>query len=275
MLPDHLKAERALAAHLQRVLIVDPAPAFARLLGDLLKGMGGRHVWTETSTTAALGVCKNFEPQIIFCEFAGKGVDGVTFLKSLRRSNLASRTAPVVIVTSEATAAAIVASRNAGAHEFLRKPFTTRDLTRRIEAVFLRPRAWIEGINYIGPDRRRFNSGEYGGPRKRQSDAAELSVEARLHQSLSILKTATDAIESDPTQALRAMRAQCRELKAIAEELEDASLTAGAGELETSLEEAARSGVLSRSAVTARAAGLLARLAREPVDDKARAARSA
>ena len=82
------------------------------------------------------------------------------------------------MVTAEATAAAILAARHAaGVHEFLRKPYTIKDVMRRLDAAILRQREWIEAVSYIGPDRRRFNSGDYVGPRKREDRP---STDARL-----------------------------------------------------------------------------------------------
>src|SRR5208283_5007257 len=123
------------------------------------------------------------------------------------------RRAPVIMFSAEATAAAIIGARDAGVHEFLRKPFTIKDLMRRLEAVAMRPRDWVEGIGYVGPDRRRFNSGDYSGPLKRRVDHAVTPDEARLVQALKILKAATAAIESDPRQALRSMLAQAEDLR--------------------------------------------------------------
>src|SRR5215217_8938999 len=67
---------------------------------------------------------------------------------------------------------------DAGVHEFLRKPFTSGDLLKRVENVALKPRTWIEAVGYVGPDRRRFNSGEYSGPTKRKSDRAATGAAA-------------------------------------------------------------------------------------------------
>ena len=44
------------------------------------------------------------------------------------------RQAPVITVTGAATAGAILAARDAGVHEFLRKPYSMKDLVRRLEA---------------------------------------------------------------------------------------------------------------------------------------------
>ena len=156
---------------LQRVLVVDPTPAAARLMGDLLKEMGARQVVTAARTDAALAICHDFVPQLVVVEFAGPELDGLDFTSRLRRSPMACRQAPVIMVTAEATAASIVGARNAGVHEFLRKPYTAGDLFRRVENVTCKSRPWIEAVMYVGPDRRRFNSGEFAGAKKRRSDA--------------------------------------------------------------------------------------------------------
>jgi DNA-binding response OmpR family regulator len=116
------------------------------------------------------------------------------------------------MISAQATAAAIIGARDSGVHEFLRKPFTIKDLVRRLEAVATRPRDWIEGIGYVGPDRRRFNSGNYAGALKRRVDHVATPDEARFVQALKILKAALAALETDPRQALRSMRAQAEEL---------------------------------------------------------------
>ena len=252
------KLARQLAPYLQRVLVVDGSHAGSRLLCELLKAIGAKHVYAEATGAGGMAACKSFEPQVIFTELAGKDLDGLSFVRALRRSSMSCRQAPVIRVTAEATAAAIVASRNAGVHEFLRKPFTTKDLARRLEAVFLRSRDWIEAINYVGPDRRRFNSGEYQGPRKRQSDHPAMADAARIRQALVILKSAIKAIESDPMQALRSMQAQTVELQKVAASLKDPKLTAAAAVFERCLMASAQSGILSRSDVEASSASLWA-----------------
>jgi CheY-like chemotaxis protein len=197
---------------MQRVLIVDAQAASCRLLADLLRDVCNCQIWTAPDQARALTVALTSEPYMIFVDH-GPAFDGLAFTRTLRRSDLACRKAPVIMLASEATAAVILGARDAGVHEFLRKPFTIRDLSRRLEAVATRPRDWVEGVGYVGPDRRRFNSGDYSGPLKRRVDHAETPDEARVHQALRILKAALGAIETDPRQALRAMLAQAMILR--------------------------------------------------------------
>lgn len=112
------------------------------------------------------------DPQIVFVEYAGPDLDGPGFTRALRRSQFPCRQAPVIMVTSTSTPSAILAARDSGVHEVLRKPYALKDLVRRLEAVFLKSRDWIEAQAYVGLDRRRFNSAEFDGRRKRTADKA-------------------------------------------------------------------------------------------------------
>jgi len=174
------KVIKRMAPLLQRVLIVDPQAAPTRLLSELMRNMVLSQVWTADANRPALRLAGTCDPQIIFVEMSSGAVDGMAFTRALRRSHHACRYAPIIMVTSQATAASILAARDAGVHEFLRKPFTMKDLLRRLEAVTLRKRDWVEAVGYIGPDRRRFNSGDYKGALKRRSDTPETPEAERM-----------------------------------------------------------------------------------------------
>lgn len=237
------------AKYLERVLIVDPQPPAARLLNELLKDSGARFVRIETSLKGAMAAARDDDPQIIFTEFRGPMLDGLAFVRQLRRSELHCRKAPVIMVTAEATASSIIGARDVGVHEFLRKPFTIKDLVRRLEAVTGRPRDWVEGVGYVGPDRRRFNSGDYQGPRKRKSDIAATPESVRVDQAMRILKSAIGALESDPRQALRAMQAQAIDLIRSGGQTGDTRLASAAQVLRTVVEGQMAAGQISRHAL--------------------------
>jgi CheY-like chemotaxis protein len=166
------KLMQRLAPSLQRVLVLDPNPNSGKMMVELMRDFGGRHVVHVTSTRNHLDSVVNTEPQIILTEYLGQDFDGLAFITELRRSALPQRTVPIILYTAEATVQSIKGARDAGAHEFLRKPYTIKDLFRRVENVILKPRDWIEAKMYVGPDRRRFNSEAYVGPKKRKSEAA-------------------------------------------------------------------------------------------------------
>ncbi|RAK59929.1 response regulator [Phenylobacterium hankyongense] len=247
---------------LRRVLIVDPQPASARMVAELMQSACRPDVWMAPTAAKALSLAAKVDPDLIFCELAAEKLDGLAFTRSVRRSDLACRQAPVILTARDAPAPAILAARDAGAHEFLRRPFTMKDLTRRLEA--LGPRDWVEAVDYVGPDRRRFNSGDYTGPLKRQADQAGTSESMRIAQALKILRSALSALESDPKQATRAMLAQAADLQIAATAISDNRLASATTDLHRYLSETAGAGTpLNRGETERRAAPLLAYMPRE------------
>lgn len=224
---------------LRRILIADPQPASARMFSELMRDIANSHIWIAASTERALKIAETCDPQVIVVELGDERVDGLGFTRKVRRSTWSCRKAPVITITGAATAAMILAARDAGVHEFLRKPYSMKDLLRRLEAVTLRDRDWVEGVGYIGPDRRRFNSGEYAGPLKRRTDGSETPYQQKINQALKIIRAAAAAAESDPQQAMRAMLTQATTLQGLAT---DFKLTLAASEFYRHLTRAVNAG---------------------------------
>ncbi len=232
------KTMQKIAPVVRRVLIVDPNPAAARLLSDLLKGFGSRDVAVEGDEARVIDLAREMEPGLILTERAGPKLDGEALARRIRRSSLSCRRVPIIMVTAEATASSIKGARDSGVHEFLRKPFTSGDLFRRVENLATKPRDWVEAVGYIGPDRRRFNSDDYAGPGKRKADKPASAAEAVVavkDQAMRILNSALTQFDTDPMQAVRAIKQQAETLKALAIKTGDASLAIAAAGLETSL----------------------------------------
>jgi DNA-binding response OmpR family regulator len=231
-----------MAPMLQRVMVVDPQPAGARLIGELMRDVARSQIWVAESNEKAIRLAGSYDPHIIFAEMGPAPLDGIAFVRELRRSHLAARYAPVIMVTAQATAGGILAARDAGVHEFLCKPFTMKDLLRRLEAVTLRQRDWVEAVNYVGPDRRRFNSGDYSGSLKRRSDTTATPDAERLAQALKILRSAINAVGIDPSQAMRSMQAQVADLRKCGMSVADLTLTTAAIDFGRYLDEIEKKG---------------------------------
>lgn len=235
-MPSRGMSTESMVPLLKRVLIADPNAGSTRLISGIIRDVLRSHVWTAPTTDRALKLANNVNPNIIFVEFAADGLDGLGFTRQLRKGEFTCRKAPVVMVTGHATSTSILAAREAGVHEFLCKPFSLKDLIRRMEAVTLRQRDWVESMDYIGPDRRRFNSGDYTGTRKRKSDPALPTDQERIDQALKILRNAILTAERDPAQALRCMLAQAQDIKRAAIAMVDGLLAQAAADLHDYLE---------------------------------------
>lgn len=249
---------------LQRVMIVDPQPVGARLIADLMRDVAQSQIWVADTPIKAMSLAGAFDPQIVFVEMGPTPLDGIAFTRELRRSHIQARYAPVIMVTGQATAAGILTARDAGVHEFLRKPFTMKDLLRRLEAVTLRQRDWVEAVSYVGPDRRRFNSGDYSGALKRRSDTKATPDSERMAQALKILRSAIAAVGADPVQAMRAMRVQATELRKCGVSVADLKLTTAAIDFGQHLDVIEKKGApYDGEALLAKAATLLAYLPKD------------
>jgi DNA-binding response OmpR family regulator len=241
-----------------RILVIDPNLATAKMLANLLRAISpSAQVYGAKDAHAALVLAGEVGPQLVFVEAAAPGLDGMAFTRAFRRSDLNCREAPIVMVFGEVKAAQILGARDSGVHEFLRRPISMGDLERRLDAVGGRPRDWIEAVNYVGPDRRRFNSADYQGPNKRRTDGNKTAN--KINQALRIVLSASRQLNADPVQATRALNTQARiliELSAGQDALR--RLGAAAAAMQTYLQAAARQGSpLTKDQVETYAANVL------------------
>jgi len=242
----------------QPAIIVDPDRSTVDLVRSLLRSAREIRSVGAADMTSAWRILAQGEPKLVFIAHVPPALNAPQLTRSLRRSDLASRKAPVVMLAAETTEAQIMAARDAGVHEVLRKPFTMSDLMLRVDTVLGRRRDWVEGIGYVGPDRRRFNSAQFAGQRRRRFDREESSPEsARVGQALKIMKVAIEAADSDPRQALRALRVQADELQTAAIAMADFSLAGAAKTLKAYLDTAVERGRFSRQDCARELSGLL------------------
>jgi len=271
VIEDEQKLVRKMSPLLQRVMIVDSAINSARMLAEQMRGISLGHSDIAGNAATAHSLASQTDPQLIFVDLGADHADGIGLIRKIRRSYMGYRKAPIIAIISQPTADLIIAARDAGVHEFLRKPYNTRDLLRRLEAVTLRPREWIEAMQYVGPDRRRFNSGDYKGSLKRKSDL-EVTDQARIDQALKIIKSSLLAIGADPAQALRSLRTQTEILKTSGPRVGDMVLTEAATVFHDFLVNATEHGLLDPRDTLTKAGPLLALLPKDDIKPVARTA---
>ena len=224
-------------------LIVDPDRSTVELVRSLLLTVRRIRTIGAPDVETAWKLLGDADPKLIFIAHAPPTLHAPQFTRELRRSDLAARKTPVVMLANDPTQSQITAARDSGVHEVLRKPFTLADLLLRVDTVLKRRRGWVEGVGYVGPDRRRFNSALLASQRRRRFDKEMLSPEnARIGQALKIMKVALEAIDKDPRQALRALRAQAEELQEAAVAMADYALAGAAKTLKVYLETAVERG---------------------------------
>jgi DNA-binding response OmpR family regulator len=242
----------------QPAVIVDPDRSTVELVGSLLRSARKIRALGAADVMSAWRLLDLHEPKLVFIAHAPPVLNAPQLTRELRRSDLVARKAPVVMLATNPTERQIMAARDAGVHEVLRKPFTLSDLTLRVDVVLKKPRDWVEAVGYVGPDRRRFNSAQFAGQRRRRFDREAASPEnARIGEALKIMKLAIEAIDADPRQALRVLRVQSDELQTAAVAIADFSMAGAAKTLKAYLDTAVERGRFSSQECARELSGLL------------------
>lgn len=158
---------------LLKVLLVDDNHHMRVMLTEILRALGVRTVFEANDGTEALQMLRNQPVDIIMTDLAMAPLDGIDFVRLLRKSNGPSQMTPVIMITGHCTLARVNEARDAGVNEFLAKPLTARGVLDRVALVIDHPRGFVRTDTYFGPDRRRRSDQNWDGPWRRESDAAQ------------------------------------------------------------------------------------------------------
>ncbi len=116
-----------------RVLVVDDEPTILELLA---KGLGyeGYTVETASDGRAALATTARFKPDLVILDVMLPGLDGFEVCRLLR----AQRELGIIMLTAKGEVEERIIGLDAGADDYLPKPFRFQELLARIRAVLRR-----------------------------------------------------------------------------------------------------------------------------------------
>lgn len=115
------------------VLIVEDDVAIRSVLCRAL-GERGYAVHSASTGMAGLQAALDVRPQLVVLDLGLPDIDGAEVLRMLR----AVSTTPVVVATARDEETAVIAALNAGADDYVIKPFSVEHLDARIKAVLRR-----------------------------------------------------------------------------------------------------------------------------------------
>ena len=119
-----------------RVLIVDDDPVMRRLTTRALQNDG--YVLSEaTNGREALEVMRRETPDLVILDFVMPELDGLDVLRALR-ADPATVSLPVLMLTSQSDEGSTRAGFDAGATDYLTKPFSSPQLSARVRACLTR-----------------------------------------------------------------------------------------------------------------------------------------
>ncbi len=155
-------------------LVCDDNQHTRRLVSEVLAGAGFEKVQFAASGAELLKLTIEFQPRIVITSSRVPALSGLEYTRIIRGGyGTVNRALSIIVMTDTPTQKFIDAARGAGVDEMLVRPFNGAALLSRVEAVLLRPRRFVESVQYVGPCRRRRMLEEYGGPMRRFTDPLE------------------------------------------------------------------------------------------------------
>ena len=116
-----------------RILVVDDEPQIRRIMRTTLTG-AGYEVDDAKSGEEALDKFRDFRPDLVLLDINMPGMGGVETCRALRTD----QDVAIIMLTVHNTEAAKVEALDAGADDFITKPFSTPELLARIRAALRR-----------------------------------------------------------------------------------------------------------------------------------------
>lgn len=123
------------------VLILDDHSSSQKIMTDVLRALGCRHIHRAATCNSAMAVLKAFTIDLLIADIALDGEDGLEFARRLRAhpDRKLART-PILIVSAFTTEAKVMEAGAAGVDGFLSKPISVGALAHRVSTA-LAPRA--------------------------------------------------------------------------------------------------------------------------------------
>jgi len=150
------------------VLLVEPHLLVRRILRDILHGMGVSNVTAVDSLDLACKFIADTHVDTIFVDWSD-ATDAMALMRRLRSADCANPYVPVVIMTAYADHEHVRQARDAGANEYLLKPFAPHTVACRLKSVTAHPRMFVQCSSFFGPDRRRHSWVDFAGPERRRA----------------------------------------------------------------------------------------------------------
>lgn len=119
---------------MSRIVVADDEPELGELIVMVLERLG-HQVELARNGAGALEACATRAPDLVLLDVGMPGeVDGLEATRRLRRRP-ETRRVPVLLLTAHGSEADVAAGFEAGASDYLVKPFGARELATRVEAL--------------------------------------------------------------------------------------------------------------------------------------------
>lgn len=117
------------------ILIVDDALFMRKILSDILSEEGHKIVGEAENAKEAIELYKKLKPDIVTMDIIMPEIDGINALKAIKQILKSDKDAKIVIVSAMGQQDMVVESIQAGAKDFVVKPFQRSRITESIARI--------------------------------------------------------------------------------------------------------------------------------------------
>ena len=128
----------------QRILVVDDERKIVTAVRGYLE-KEGYEVATANNGREALFVARDFQPDLILLDLMMPDMDGWAFMRQHRQE----RNTPIIMLTARVDDVDKIVGLEAGADDYMTKPFSPRELVARVKAVMRRTAPTAEPVPTI------------------------------------------------------------------------------------------------------------------------------
>jgi two-component system, chemotaxis family, chemotaxis protein CheY len=121
-----------------RALIVDDSKAMRLMIGRIMGELGFETLEAPNGKEALVRVAAAAPLDVALVDWNMPEMNGFDFLCALRAGNVQARV-PVIMVTTETETAQMVRALEAGANEYVMKPFTKDVLREKLDLLSILP----------------------------------------------------------------------------------------------------------------------------------------
>ena len=118
------------------ILVVEDEPAIQELIAYNLKQAGHQPLRADNAEQA-MNLVQSALPDLVLLDWMLPGQSGIDFARRLR-TDKRTRTVPIIMLTARSDEQDKLMGLDAGADDYITKPFSPRELNARIKAVLRR-----------------------------------------------------------------------------------------------------------------------------------------
>lgn len=121
-----------------KIVVIEDEAAIRRVIVLALKTAGYRNVLEADNGLTGCDLVERERPQLVLLDLMLPGMDGMEVCRRLR-ANPVTRDTPVIMLTAKSEEHDVVLGLDAGANDYITKPFSKAILLARIRAVLRHP----------------------------------------------------------------------------------------------------------------------------------------